>query len=388
MTAADPPRPPAVVVGGDLNALGVVRSLAAHRVPTIVVAADPAEIVMHSRFASKLLVRAIEGPGFVDDLLTLARRHAARPVLFLTEEKTVRTVSEHRAALGAAYHLRLPDHDRLMALMHKQGFQELAEAAGAPVPRTVYLRGASDVARLAGLAFPCVLKPAWKNYDYGRRFKKAYVVDSADEAAARYAEIEGVLAEMVVQEWIDGGDDDIYFVLQYVGADGTPIASFTGRKLRSWPPRIGGTASCTVAGPEAAGLDAVTADFFARVGFAGMGSMEFKRDRRDGRFYMVEPTVARTDFQEEVATLNGVNVPFAAYRYELGLAIPAPQASDVPCIWREPVTDRWARTATHAGRPAMRAAVVDAYWRLDDPMPWLCLVRDRVRDRLRALRAR
>ncbi len=45
-----------------------------------------------------------------------------------------------------------------------------------------------------------------------------------------------------------------------------------------------------------------------------MGSMEYKRDRRDGRFHMIEPTVARTDFQEEVATLNGMNIPLASYR--------------------------------------------------------------------------
>jgi D-aspartate ligase len=46
--------------------------------------------------------------------------------------------------------------------------------------------------------------------------------------------------------------------------------------------------------------------------------MEFKRDTRTGRFFMVEPTVGRTDYQEEVATLNGANISYAAYCGELG----------------------------------------------------------------------
>ena len=46
--------------------------------------------------------------------------------------------------------------------------------------------------------------------------------------------------------------------------------------------------------------------------------MEFKRDARTGEFLMIEPTVGRVDWQEEVATLNGVNIPLAAYLHEIG----------------------------------------------------------------------
>jgi predicted ATP-grasp superfamily ATP-dependent carboligase len=374
---------PAVVVGGGLNALGIVRSLASVNIPLIVVDSDPRSPAMRSRHGAKLLCPAVDGPAFVDCMLDLARRHGAPMMLFVTEEKTVDAVSAARARLAPHFLLRMPEHERLMDLMHKQGFQDLAEAVGAPVPRTVRLQSRADLPRIEALRFPCVFKPARKDYGYGARFKKAYKVGSPAEVAELYQEIEPVLADMVVQEWIEGADNEVYFCLQYVGADGVVVSSFTGRKIRAWPPRIGGTASCTAAWEVAEELDAMTARFFAQVAFTGMGSMEYKRDARDGRFYMVEPTVGRTDFQEEVAALNGVNIPEAAYRYENGLAPVAPQPAATPRIWREPMTDRWSLEETGGVDESSRGhAVCDAYWRWNDPRPWFDLMLGRIGARL------
>ena len=117
--------------------------------------------------------------------------------------------------------------------------------------------------------------------------------------------------------------------------------------------------------------------FFDAVGFIGIGSMEYKRDPRDGRFYMVEPTVGRTDYQEEIACLNGVNIPLAAYYAETGRGdIPQPPRQVRPAAWRDPFGYARARAA---GSPdpmdkvAPGIKVFDAYWRLDDPMPGVAL---------------
>lgn len=367
------PTLPAVVVGGGLNALGIVRSLGAVGIPVVVVDSDPRSPAMRSRYGTKLLCGALEGEALVTCLLGLARNRSKRLMLFVTEERTVVEVSASRERLAPFFHLRMPAHERLMALMHKQGFQELAEQVGAPVPRTVRIESKADLPRIEGLTFPCVFKPARKDYGYGARFKKAYKVTSPAEVARLYEEIEPVLADMVVQEWIEGGDNDVYFCLQYIGADGAIVSSFTGRKIRAWPPRIGGTASCTAAWEAADELGRMTAEFFRQVGFTGMGSMEYKRDARDGRFYMVEPTVGRTDFQEEVACINGVNIPQAAYLYESGLPQVAAARPLVPRIWREPLLDRWSAQEgeVRVDERSRGHAVRDAYWRWDDPRPWV-----------------
>jgi len=273
----------AVVVGDGLNALGIVRSLAERRIPMVLISSGRGP-ACHSRHPRHHVVSETEGEALVTALKSIAATLPARPVLFLTEEKSVTTVSERRQEVVPDYLITLPDQARLASLMHKEGFQKLAIDFACPVPAAVRLQQESDLQRLRELRFPCVLKPAFKHYGYGDRFKKAYVVASAAEAAERYREIAPVLADLIVQEWIEGEDSDIYFCLQYVAADQRTVASFVGRKLRSWPPRIGGTASCISAPEHHDELSDMTSIFFRQVGFVGMGSMEYKRDSRDGRF--------------------------------------------------------------------------------------------------------
>jgi len=60
-----------------------------------------------------------------------------------------------------------------------------------------------------------------------------------------------VVNEIIVQEWIEGADSDVYFCLKYRPPGGSQSISFTGRKICQWPIQVGGTASCMPA-PEAA----------------------------------------------------------------------------------------------------------------------------------------
>jgi D-aspartate ligase len=377
--------PWAVIVGGGLNALGIVRSLGSQGVPLIVVDTDAGSPAMRSRYGHKQVFPALEGDSLVENLLKLAQHFPAPAILFLTEEKGVNTISAQRGRLTDLYLMRLPRHERLMQLMHKQGFSELAETFKAPVPKTIRIQKTADLALLDDLKFPCVFKPSQKDYDYGARFKKAYKVESRLEVAALYARIQPVLSDMVVQEWIEGDDSEIYFCLQYIGKDGEVVSSFAGRKIRSWPPRIGGTASCTAAWQYQQELTDATSRFFRDVGFTGMGSMEYKQDARDGRFYMIEPTVARTDFQEEVATINGVNIPLAAYRYELGLPPTAAAPIAAPKTWRDPQSDRWSLEEGNGviDQRSRHDAIYSAYWRWNDPRPWIDFMLDRILTRLR-----
>ena len=376
-------RPMAVVVGGGLNALGVVRSLARGKIPVLMVCSSGDEAV-HTRHASKLYVASTGGDDLIAALRSIGQRNADKPVLFLTEEKSVVTVSERRDEVLPFFRITLPQPGLLSSLMHKQGFQDLARKHDCHIPQAVNVRSEADLAAVARLRFPCVLKPAVKDYDYGARFKKAYVVQTADEAAARYREISPVLSDLIVQEWIEGSDSDIFFCLQYIGADQRTVASFSGRKIRSWPPRIGGTASCTSAPEHHEELHALTESFFRQVGFVGMGSMEYKRDPRDQRFYMVEPTVGRTDFQQEVATVNGCNVPLAAYCHEVSRPLPAVNSVSPRRIWREPLTDRWS-TQLQPEIVQPDGVTVDAYWRLDDAMPWIEMAWHTASNRLHGL---
>jgi predicted ATP-grasp superfamily ATP-dependent carboligase len=362
---------PAVIVGGDVNGLGVVRSLAREGVPTWLVDCNRADPSMGSRFPTKITVPSLSGSAAVDALVALRPRFATNPVLLLTQEETVKAVSASLDRIASLYRISMPNATVMQRLIDKIGFQLLAESHGFPIPRAVHLRQVDDLAASDALTYPCVLKPVVKTPDYAARFKKAYKVEDPAKLREIFLEIKGT-AEMIAQEWIEGGDDRIYFCLQYRARDGNANVSFAGRKLRSWPLHTGGTASCVPAPEVEEELTRITDAFFTAVGFFGIGSMEFKRHISTGQFMMIEPTVGRTDFQEEIATLNSVNIPYAAYCAELGRDIPLSRPIGMPSAWSVSPIDRWAsRMQANLGMrfpPGLRR--YDALWRLDDPLPW------------------
>lgn len=372
---------PAVVVGADLNGLGVIRSLARAGVQVVALDNDLGKPGMRTRYGRKHQVNALRGNVLVQELLALAGSFTERAVLFLTQEASVRTVSKHRDKLEPYYRFTLPPAGLLNNLMHKESFRRLAEQHGFRVPRGVHLVDKDMLSAARSLNYPAILKFADKESDHGPSFSKAYRVADFEEASRLCRQIMPVLPNLILQEWVKGADADVYFCLQYIRADGRPAASFTGRKIRSWPPEVGGTASCIAAHEVARDLEAETTRFFNEVGFVGMGSMEYKRDPESGKFYLIEPTVGRTDYQEEVATVNGVNIPFAAYCAEAGLACPPFRKTSAPQVWRDSATDRWSAQLQHqvCGRgPLDSGPAVDGWWRWYDPLPGLALMKGRI----------
>ena len=113
--------------------------------------------------------------------------------------------------------------------------------------------------------------------------------------------------------------------------------------------------------------------------------MEYKRDIRDSRFYMVEPTVGRTDFQEEVATINGANLPYAAYCHELEQPLPVAMPANPQSIWRDAQIDRWSKEESPSteDNDFVGLKVVDAYWRWGDPRPCFDNYADRLANALK-----
>jgi len=113
--------------------------------------------------------------------------------------------------------------------------------------------------------------------------------------------------------------------------------------------------------------------------------MEYKRDRRDGKFYMVEPTAGRTDYQEEIAVLNGVNIPLAAFADLTGISMEH-VCYEAPCRgWRDSFGYRNA-IAAGGDDPILELnptiKIMDAYLRFDDPMPYIAARTGAMRERL------
>ncbi len=359
------PEIPVVVVGGNLNALGVVRSLARSRIPTYVMNTTRNCPAPWSRHATYVRAKSLQGESLIEALLALAEKLRCRPVLLLTQDASVHIVSAQRQRLEHCYHVEMPTLDVVEVLSDKLAFDVLAAHEGFSVPRSCALRTLEDMQRLEALAPPVILKPADKGRVIAGVADRAVRAETLEQARVLAKAMLVHVSAVIVQEWIEGPDSEIFFTFFCVRSDGTPAAFFSGRKLQSTPPGIGSTAICIPAPEYAAQLEGEARRFLNCVRYRGLGSLEFKRDVRTGRFLMVEPTVGRTDWQEEIAALGGVNLPVIAYWVALGI---------------DPLTSH---PATMRRNPAWRAdfqfnlpcefqeniQVVDAHFRWSDPLP-------------------
>lgn len=356
---------PAVVVGGSLNGLGVVRSLARGGVPVVLVETTRQCPAAWSRHCAFFRVRSLWGAELIDALELLASNLGCRPALILTRDESVLTVSAARARIEPLYRIDLPAEEMVNALADKAAFDALAVRENFPVPRSRTLSRDADLSSLSELAPPIVLKPADKSLVLAGMVERTVRADSIPQAQAAAARMLNHAPSLIAQEWVDGPDTEILFSLFACDRDANLIGIFPGRKLVCSPPSVGTTALCAAAPEVAEELYRHTRYFVERVGYRGLGSLEFKRDTNSGRLIIIEPTVGRTDWQEEIATICGVNLPLRAYNAALGAGVQATcDVSFPPYAWR---SER--QFAVPMNLVTARTRIVDGYFRWSDPLP-------------------
>jgi D-aspartate ligase len=318
-----------------------------------------------SRHCQFVRTPTLEGSALIDVLVGLGTRLGSRPVLILTSDQSVTAVSEHRAPIEDLYRISLPTAPMVQALADKALFQQLAAAEGFEVPRGVCVASAREIEWICQLLPPLVVKPADKTLALNEIVERAERASTLAEAQTIAARMLARAPSLVVQEWVEGADTEIFFTLFSCGPNGELLGLFTGRKLVCSPPAVGNTAICVAAPEVAAELTARTLAFLVRVGYRGLGSLEFKRDTRNGRFIIIEPTVGRTDWQEEIAALCGVNLPLLTYWAEIGRPVPAPIATSPPSPgWRSSMEFRRPRELAKT-----KTRLVDGFFRWSDPLP-------------------
>ncbi len=370
------------------NALGIIRALGREGVPVMATDHDPRAMGLRSRHAAEVVLPdPVDAPGqFVDQLAVLGESLAARGVLFPTHDEAIEAIGPHEERLSRWFDMPWSPWDHLRPYLDKSAQHAAARRIGFPVPATVEPADEADLASaIHELRFPVILKPRVDPAGFKRAFGRQ-VLEAADGEELREQWHRAAVHMPQVCEVIPGGDDCLWTLGSYRDAAGRPLASFTGRKLRQWPPGFG-TARAAEAwwDPGLAGRCHALLD---EMGFHGISQVEVKRDPRDGRDHLIEVN-PRSWLWISLATEVGVNIPLAAYLDATGAPRTWPEGhrSDVrwvlsarhlPATAAEVRQGRWGRGAAAS---TLRPPVVDGVLSLADPLPGVGQVRRIVRRR-------
>lgn len=316
--------PKAVVIGLD-NLVGIqtARILAAHGVPVIGIGGDPSHPFCKTRVCEEILHFETKGKELIDALVELGPRLGGKAVLIPCSDEPVVLIARERERLEPWYHVPLPETRVVEMLLDKDSFIEFASDNDFPVPLTFTLT-CRDEAVAAGerLSFPCVIKPSARSPRWRGQFEeKGFKVHTAEAMVDVYDRTAPYAEKMIVQEWIEGGEDALFSCNVYFDADSQPLVTFVARKLRQWPPVTGQSAL----GEECRNdevLD-ITVRLFEQARFRGLGYIEMKRDTRTGRHLLVEANVGRPTGRSAICEAGGVELLYTMYCDTVGLPLPA-----------------------------------------------------------------
>ena len=313
----------AIVIGLDgMGGIQTARILAARGVPVIGIARDPDHHCCRTNVCEEIVHADTGTDDLIPALRTLGERLQQKAVLIPCHDRTVRVVSANRDELERYFHVSIAPADIIDMLTDKVGFYEHAKEQGFLLPETYVLRSKDDAVRAAAkMSYPAVLKPpaSERRWD-SHTMKKGFRVEDADAFLEQYERCESWAEVLLLQQWIEGGDDCLYSCNCYFDANSRPLATFVARKLRQWPPHLG----LSSLGEECRN-DVVLAEslrLFRGVGYRGLGYVEFKRDARDGKHYMIEPNVGRPTGRSAIAEAGGVELLYTMYCDAIGAPLP------------------------------------------------------------------
>jgi len=308
----------AVVVGGDFNGLGIVRSVGRHKIPVCIID-DEFSISRFSRYAThSVRVPELRHEGQIVESVLRAGRDLGLEgwVLYPTREEIVAAFSRNRAVLRERFRVPTPDWNAVRWAWDKRNTYRKARELGIPTPRTWYPSSLQQVEEIDA-GFPLVLKPAIKEHFIYETKAKAWRADSREQLRDLFTRATAIAGaeEIMVQERIPG-DGRCQFAYCALFKEGRALGSMVARRNRQHPPEFG-RASTFVETVESRELETYSELFLRDINYYGLVELEYKLDPRDSCYKLLDFN-ARTWGYHGLGPRAGVDFPYMLFADQIG----------------------------------------------------------------------
>jgi D-aspartate ligase len=313
----------AVVIGGDYQGLGIVRSLGREGVPVCVVD-DELSIARYSRYCEKFvkLANLHKERVAIDSLLELGTRLGLDGwVLYPTREELVAGISRHRLELAELFRVPTPDWDSVKWAWDKRNTYRLAVELGIPVPVTHYPESIDQLSELDHLTPPFAIKPAIKEHFFYATKAKAWRANSHAELRALFqkASLLAGQGEIMVQELIPGGGSQQFSYCAFF-RNGEAVGEMVAQRRRQHPLEFG-RASTYVETVHVPIVEELSERFLRAIDYYGLVELEYKLDPRDSQYKLLDVN-ARTWGYHSLGARAGVDFSYMLYSDQVGLPVP------------------------------------------------------------------
>jgi D-aspartate ligase len=330
--------PGAIVIGGDYQGLGIVRSLGRRGVPVCVVD-DEQSIARFSRYATHSVSTASlrDEAQTVEIVLDIGRRLGLHGwVLYPTRDETVAAFARYRTRLAEHFRVPTPDWNTMRWVWDKRNTYRLAAELEIPTPRTWY-PGSVDELGAIEVTAPLALKPAIKEHFIYATKAKAWRANTREELQRLFIRASAHVGsgEVMIQDLIPGGGQQQFAYCAFF-KNGRALASMVVRRRRQHPAEFG-RASTFVEAIELPILETLSERFLRAINYYGLVELEYKLDPRDQQYKLLDVN-GRTWGYHTLGSGAGVDFPYLLYADQMGEAI-EPRRGRAGVSWIRLVTD-------------------------------------------------
>lgn len=303
------------------SSLACARSLGSKGIPVRIFLEDYPSLSSSSKYIKEILHQS---NGKSMDSVT--NKSQDQCMLFpMTDISMIRCFEDQETGTSK-YVLPFESYEAYKQLSNKSNLFHMAQELDICCPKTFFSPGKNidpDFEKfLSQITFPAVLKPSlsriltsegWVNtgVKYSRTLDEFRLVTNKFPFNSY---------SFLIQERIQGPGVGIFLLTH----NGQPKAFFAHRRIREKPPSGGVSVVCESIEPPKEALDAAKL-LFERVGWTGVGMVEFKMDKRDNRPKLMEVN-ARFWGSLQLAISAGVDFPYLLYNMALGQDCSGPDA--------------------------------------------------------------
>jgi len=284
-------RTPVVVLSCKLAALAIMRSLGPFGITLYGIDSDRWAPAMLSGYCRQRFMIDLDEPRpnkLLDDLLKVGRQIGQPSILIPTSDETALFVAKNRDQLSKYYISPRSSASTIEQLVSKKQMYKLALEHHIPTPYTIFPNKLDDVMEyVEGGKFPVVLKGIYGHRLQVRNGREILIAYSKDELIENYKQMENpALPNLMLQEYIPGGDDQVYIFNGYFNERSECLAGFTGFKIRQYPVHVGCASLGECRWNEA--VAGMTIKFMQAINYSGILDIGYRFDPRDGQYKVLD----------------------------------------------------------------------------------------------------